>query len=573
MVSTTARSRALVAGLAATATAWCGLASVSAPAQSAPPAEDCKAAYPVSALTKGQPVTGLTVSSGTATEEFTGEVLGVLDDGIAFDTDMIMMRLTSPEIDRVGGIWAGMSGSPVYAQDGRLIGAVAYGLAWGTTPVAGVTPFEDMDDLLEAPAARVKVGDRAARAIADATAVTVSQAREGFTTLPVPMTVSGVPDRALKKHGREYLSRASRGGGSSAAASGPADLVAGGNLGVLWAYGDVIGGGVGTVTSVCDGRLVGFGHPAGFYGKTAVQAMTPAEALYVQEDPLSVPYKVANFGAPAGSITGDHLTGVAGPIGPVPDSGLVSSTWTYGDRERTGATQVFMSDAMAAASFYEFIGNGTKVLDADWFEGTNDVSYTIKGLDPDGEPFTLRLANKYTSADLLYSGIFDVPDLLYYLGYKFPEATFTSVAHDAEVTDSMTTYRITGVAQKVGGTWVELEKGDRAKVKAGGTLRLRVELTDSDGGTERVKVSTDVPQRAAGVRGTLRVFGGGGYWGDFRGNDFRKALKQIRAIPSNDLVSVTLDLWTDGRPISKAVKSAEQSYVVLGSRRLGVRVR
>ena len=34
--------------------------------------------------------------------------------------DMIMMRLTSAEIDRVGGIWAGMSGSPVYAADGRL---------------------------------------------------------------------------------------------------------------------------------------------------------------------------------------------------------------------------------------------------------------------------------------------------------------------------------------------------------------------------------------------------------------------------------------------------------------------
>ena len=61
---------------------------------------------------------------------------------------MVMMRLSSPEIDRVGGIWQGMSGSPVYAEDGRLIGAVAYGMSWGPSPVAGVTPFADMDTYL-----------------------------------------------------------------------------------------------------------------------------------------------------------------------------------------------------------------------------------------------------------------------------------------------------------------------------------------------------------------------------------------------------------------------------------------
>jgi len=547
---------------------------VSAPAQSAPPAEDCATAYPVDSLTQGQAVTGLTVSSGTTPESFTGEVLGVLDDGIAVDTDMIMMRLTSPEIDRVGGIWAGMSGSPVYAEDGRLIGAVAYGLAWGTTPVAGVTPFEDMDDLLEAPAApRIAVGDRAARKIAAATDVTVRQAREGFSSLPVPTTVSGVPARALKKHGRAYLTRATRGGGAAAEVSGPSDLVAGGNLGVVWAYGDIIGGGVGTVTSVCDGRLVGFGHPAGFYGTTQVQAMTPADAIYVQEDPVGVPFKVANFGAPAGSITGDHLTGVAGPIGTVPDSGKVTSTWTYGDRSRTGSTQVFSPEGMASASYYEFAGNGVKVLDADWFEGTNDAAYTIKGLDPDGKAFTLKLDNKYTSEDLLYAGLFDVPDLLYFLGGSFPDATITSVKQTAEVTDSLTTFRIAKVEQKRSGRWVVLPKGEKAMVKAGSTLKLRVTLADGEGGHKSVTLSTDIPKKASGSRGSLWLAGGGGYWGDFRGHDFAKVLKQIRAVPSNDQVSAYLDLWGDRGSISSTVSSDPQRYVVNGSRRLGVKVK
>ena len=90
----------------------------------------------------------------------------MLSDGIAPDLDMIMVELAMPEFARTGGIWQGMSGSPVYAQDGRLIGAVAYGLAWGPSPIAGVTPFEEMDDHLPEPPVVVKVGDRAARSIA-----------------------------------------------------------------------------------------------------------------------------------------------------------------------------------------------------------------------------------------------------------------------------------------------------------------------------------------------------------------------------------------------------------------------
>ena len=117
-------------------------------AQSAEPTPDCAQPFPIADLEGEDPVEGLTVSKGTTPEPFTGEVVGVLQDGIAPGLDMVIMDLSSPEIDRVGGIWAGMSGSPVYADDGRLIGAVAYGLAFGASPVAGITPFEDMDDYL-----------------------------------------------------------------------------------------------------------------------------------------------------------------------------------------------------------------------------------------------------------------------------------------------------------------------------------------------------------------------------------------------------------------------------------------
>ena len=163
------RTRWASAGVAiglTTALTTTGLTTaLGAPTAQSATGTSCPAPYPEAQLTKGQAVTGLTVdgvTSATDPAKFTGTVLGVLKDGIAPGLDMIMARLSSPEIDRVGGIWQGMSGSPVYASDGRLVGAVAYGLSFGPSPVAGITPAADMEALLgqqgasaAAPAARV----------------------------------------------------------------------------------------------------------------------------------------------------------------------------------------------------------------------------------------------------------------------------------------------------------------------------------------------------------------------------------------------------------------------------------
>src|SRR5687767_1732523 len=101
-----------VAAALATATAATVAGMAATPAQSAIGAE-CPEAFPVSELQAADPVDGLTVTQGTEPGEFTGEVLGVLDDGIMPGLDMIMVRLGS---DTTGvdkrihdvGIWSGM---------------------------------------------------------------------------------------------------------------------------------------------------------------------------------------------------------------------------------------------------------------------------------------------------------------------------------------------------------------------------------------------------------------------------------------------------------------------------------
>src|SRR3954465_15660071 len=114
---------------AVVAGALVALPGISAPAGTT----QCPEAFPPWAAVDGVTGTGYTVEKGTTADPFSATILGRISDGIAPGIDMIMADLSSPALTRAGGIWAGISGSPVYAQDGRLIGSVSYGLAASST--------------------------------------------------------------------------------------------------------------------------------------------------------------------------------------------------------------------------------------------------------------------------------------------------------------------------------------------------------------------------------------------------------------------------------------------------------
>src|SRR5687768_5775668 len=84
---------------------------------------------------------GLTVFEGTRPERFDIEVIGVLHN-FRPDQDLVLIKTPHPLLNHAGSV-AGMSGSPVYIED-RLIGAYAYGWAFGKDPIAGVTPIATM---------------------------------------------------------------------------------------------------------------------------------------------------------------------------------------------------------------------------------------------------------------------------------------------------------------------------------------------------------------------------------------------------------------------------------------------
>ncbi len=241
-------------------------------------------AVPGAALARATPSPASRSPTGTTPEGFTGEVIGVLEDGIAPGRRHGHGRgCPRPRSTGSAGIWQGMSGSPVYAADGRLIGAVAYGLSCGPSPVAGVTPFADMDDYLAAAGARAHGRGSATAPRAPSRAETERDARprppRASASCAMPLGVSGVSGNRLAAPSRPPCARSTPWlpastytmGAAAAAGAGPgADtIVAGGNLAASLSYGDVTRPASAPRPRSATASVVGFGHPMTFLGDDA----------------------------------------------------------------------------------------------------------------------------------------------------------------------------------------------------------------------------------------------------------------------------------------------------------------
>lgn len=579
MNTRSARSRGAAAIVASLALLGSGAAITATPAQSVPPTEDCATALPLDEVTDGMAVDGLTVTDGTTPEPFTGEVLGVLTDGIAPGVDMILADLTSAEIDRVG-IWQGMSGSPVYDADGNLLGAVAYGLSWGPSSVAGITPYEKMDDYLPGVAGQktADIDQRTARTIAAQTDVSARQASNGMSRLRVPLTINGLSQSRLKqlRGERKYVSREGRAGtlvGSAAGsrAAAPGDVTDGGNLGAAISYGTITSGGVGTVTDRCGDEVVGFGHPMMFSGATSLGLM-PADALYIQEDSLGAGFKVANFGSPAGTITQDRLTGITGAMGATPDEVDISSTVTYGSRSQDGLSHSLSQDWNADVTAMQMLAMHDVTIDAIQ-PGSETAGVTITGTD-DGAPFSIAADDRYVSQyDIAFESLWTTADLVYVLS-RMDGVEIDAITTDGEVTDSTDTLRVTGLQQKRRGAWTALSRRKPAVVRPGGDLVIRTQLTDPDGDTRWIRESLRIP-RTARNGGSLAVEGGSWTWNDgiYGADTVSDVQKALASDVRNDEVQASIYFWSRRNQKTVREATAPQELVVAGRRRAEVIVR
>ncbi|MGI8900976.1 MAG: hypothetical protein ACR2HA_08595 [Nocardioides sp.] len=580
---------------AAVAVAALTVAGTGSPAASAPDAR-CPAPYPVSALAADQPVHGLTVSAGTTPGAFTGKVLGVLQDGIVPGLDMIMVRLSSPEVDRVG-IWSGMSGSPVYAADGRLIGAVSYGLAAGPSTVAGLTPAADMQELLSTSATGVmrasaedvpiphRLGDR----LVQGRVATAAEVDAGLSRLQLPFGMAGLSGKRLGLVARKLdldIDGMRLGRAGSVSLAGSTSITPGGNIAAAISYGDITAAGTGTVTAVCGEEVLAFGHPMLWTGPSSL-SMHAASAVYIQEDPTFSGFKVANIDpTPIGTITQDRMAAILGVLGAGPAAGdITSKVRMLGKPARRGQTSVNLPAWLPDIAFSHILANQDRVFDGIG-KGGADFGWTITGTRENGQPFTITRNDVHVSeSDITFESAWDVVMALYTLEQNGVEdITIDTVHVDSVLSRDYDRYRFTKAQIRQHGAWTTLTRRTRLRLEAGTRQTFRVTLRSADHGTLRTVKSLRVPRSAEGRRGSLDITGGNGYANEDAFFDeaaktsavgkqtFDQILADLEAEPRNDHVLVTLGFSNNrGRVTDQVERRYRTGLVVDGGTSIRVR--
>ena len=333
-----------------------------------------RAATPIMAVSEVRPGMvgiGRTVFTGTRVEEFKAHVLGVIENAIGPQRNLILAKLEGGPLAQTGVI-AGMSGSPVYI-DGRLVGAVSYALgSFSKEPIAGITPIEEMTaeaatttrpssarvhiDLPLTPDALVAAFRRGlnwnrafadrpedARLVGIPSIAGVGGREVGTMLRPIatPLVMSGFEPEVV-----DFIGSSLRDQGfiptGGRAGQGPGDMPFDGPLkpgdavGVTFLEGDYLLGGTGTVTHIDEDRVYAFGHPMYNLGPTEFP-MTRAY-VYTLLPSLYSSSKLTVTGETVGTVIQDRATTIAGRLGPGPT--LIPVTMTL-DSGRTGAKRTF----------------------------------------------------------------------------------------------------------------------------------------------------------------------------------------------------------------------------------------
>src|SRR5690606_38213163 len=158
---------------------------------------------PLAEVRQGMRGTFKTVVEGTRVESFDVDVLGVLPDAGPAG-DLIMIRASDAMMERTGGIAGGMSGSPVYV-DGRLIGALGFGLGFSDHRIGLLTPVEAMLGLYDMVPARTE-GPEAESSPSEGAQGTggtgddlLALPKEAVVPLRTPLLAGGLSRRAFER--------------------------------------------------------------------------------------------------------------------------------------------------------------------------------------------------------------------------------------------------------------------------------------------------------------------------------------------------------------------------------------
>jgi hypothetical protein len=398
---------------------------------------------------------------------FDVEVLAVrAPDGPGLPT--LLIRTSGPFLDEVGGVAAGMSGSPVYLGppgEERLAGALAYAFPDSDHRLALVTPIAAMralDGGGQGPAA--PPGGAAPLLLAGASpraAALLGPALDRLGARAVPAQAGAATDRAAL---RRPLS--------------PGDAVA-----IALIRGDLVVAAIGTVTDVRDERAWILGHPLLRAGPVDL-ALFAADVPAIVAD-RRLPYKLADVLGPdpIGRVARDGQAGLIATLGGAPADLPLIVRVDAPDGSRTVAVRLArlpgLTPALAALTVQETVDALRDRIGG----GSAELAWEI---DLGDEPPLRLLEQRVDDADLATSVARTAAGpLAILLGNPFREPDLRRVALRIEVRDERDHAELVEVALET------------PEVAPGGTVQAFLRLQPFRGEARVTTLAVPIPDDAA----------------------------------------------------------------------------
>ena len=367
------------------------------------------AILPLSEVRAGMRGTGKTVFQGTTIEDFSVEILGVLEN-VGPRQAIILARLSGGPLEKTG-VMQGMSGSPVYIG-GKLAGAVAMAFPFSKEPIAGIRPIEEMLSPSErrSPAVRASLNDRSLVARLPRVETVADRPVDISTPLALNGFTRGTVDffaPQLRAVGLELRQALSGGRAPRPAHTGPPRP--GSMISVQLLTGDMAVGADGTVTHVSGKQIWAFGHRFLAVGATELPFST-ASVLAVMPN-VNASFKISASGEWLGAMTADGNAAVSGEIGRRARTAPIHLAVRGSERNAQYRMQMvqdpLLSPLLLQMAIYSALDASERTL--------GSASVRLRGtvrFDGITEPLTL---------DSMYSGDYNVP-LVASMGGALPVA-------------------------------------------------------------------------------------------------------------------------------------------------------
>ena len=526
--------------------------------------------FPVEDLKPGMKGTARTVFSGSETQEFGVEILGVLPGFPGPRQSAIIAKLSGSNVEKTG-VFGGMSGSPVYI-DGKLVGAIAFSFPFSREPIAGITPIKQMIDLFnKGTGGQVKPkeprvvsfaqlagtewkSDPPKPAVLPVSLLTPVSAGsplmpligQQMTPIATPLVFTGISPESFAMFAPQLMANgllpvSGIGGASSITPLAPFDgntFPPGSSITVQLVRGDYSLAAAGTVTFRDGDRIYAFGHPFLSLGASDMPMAESSVVTVISN--VNNSFKLSVPGQMVGTISQDRASGIFGLLGQAPKMIPVKvNLHTSRDRKETYSYEIasdsFLTPLLLNITLFNTITSSERALGESTISIQGEIK--VKGQD------TVKIDRRFSAGNspLMAAGSVAAP-VASLLASGFDDVQLDGITLDISSTE--TKYAAT----------LERVAIDRTEVRQGEKIEIQAYVRTESGKQFVQSIPIQIPEDVAA--GQLLVFvGDGGALQEgsaaksFVPQDLGQLVRAINTIKKSDRLYVKLFRITPGAVI------------------------